>query len=115
MNPKSEQEFNTKWNIHKVVQEAIEKSHAFPSPQTLSEICALKEVNKKIMEKIDDFSEKLEAMRIQIAELPEKMFEKADQRYVNKDRFMTVERAVFALIGALCLGVVYLILNHFLK
>lgn len=92
---KQEQEFNKKWNLHKVVQEAVEKSHFSPSPQTLLEICALKEANKNIMEKLDSFAEKLESIKIQLAELPEKIFEKGDERYASK----TSERVIYGMVG----------------
>lgn len=101
-NPQTEKEFNKKWNLHKVVQEAVEKSHYSPSPQTLLELTNIKkdmasnnEVHKIIMEKLDNFGEKLEAMRIQIAELPEKIFEKGDERYASK----TSERVIYGMVG----------------
>jgi Txe/YoeB family toxin of Txe-Axe toxin-antitoxin module len=68
--------------------------------------------HKTLMNKIDDLTKAVAEIQISIAGLPEKIFEKADERYASK----VVEKAVYAVIGAVCLGVVYIalsmILNH---
>ena len=99
-----ESDLEKKWNIHRVVQEAVEKSHTSPSPQTLLELGNLKkdmasnnEAHITIMEKLDNFGEKLEEMRVQLAELPEKIFEKGDERYASKN----VEKVLYGLIGVI--------------
>lgn len=56
--------------------------------------------HKTIMEKMDKFGEKLEAMSVKIAELPDEIFRRADERYASK----TAERVIYGLVGAVCLA-----------
>lgn len=53
------------------------------------------EEHRTIMEKIDLFGEKIEALSIKIAELPEAIFKKTDEKYASK----TVEKVMYAFIG----------------
>ena len=53
------------------------------------------EEHKTIMEKIDLFGEKLEEMKLQLTELPEKIFDRADQKYASK----TAERVIYGMVG----------------
>ena len=68
------------------------------------------EEHRTIMEKIDDLTKSLVEIQISIAKLPEKMFEKADERYASK----TSERIVYGMVGtvvtAVLLALVYLVI-----
>ena len=65
-------------------------------------------INQKIMEKIDDLSKKVEAIGICIAELPEKIFEKADKRYAGK----SFEQVAWLIIGAIITGVITMVIRY---
>lgn len=60
------------------------------------------EINDKehsiIMEKLDSFGEKLEILSVKIAQLPDEILKRADERYASK----TAERVIYALVGAVC-------------
>lgn len=66
---------------------------------------------KVFMEKMEEITDSINELKISIAELPEKIFEKADDRYASK----ITERGFYALVGALSLGVIYLIINSLIK
>jgi len=51
--------------------------------------------HRTIMEKIDDLTKSLVEIQISIAKLPEKMFEKADERYASK----LSEKIVYGMAG----------------
>jgi len=59
-----------------------------------------------IMEKIDalkdDIKEDIKNLSVAIAKMPEEIFKRADERYASK----TAERAIYALVGAICLAFV---------
>jgi hypothetical protein len=59
--------------------------------------------HKTIMEQLKDFSDKLTELMLKVEGLPSKILERADERYASK----TTEKAVYGLIGAICLAVVY--------
>jgi hypothetical protein len=63
------------------------------------------------MEKIDSILCELGDLKVKVAELPERVLEKADQRYASK----TVERAVYGIIGALTLTVLEAIVELVIK
>lgn len=56
--------------------------------------------HKTIMEKMDKFGEKLELISIKLAELPDEIFKRADNRYASK----TAERVIYGLVGIVCGG-----------
>ena len=58
--------------------------------------------HKAIMEKVDKLGEKLEAISIKLAELPDETFKRADERYAAK----TAERVIYGLVGAVCFAFV---------
>jgi len=66
-------------------------------------------INDKIMQKIDDLTQAVEDIKITLAGLPDEIFTRADERYASK----TAERAIYGLVGALCLGIVYILINTF--
>ena len=53
-----------------------------------------------LMEKMDKFGEKLEGISIKLAELPDEIFKRADDRYAAK----TAERVIYGLVGIVCGG-----------
>jgi len=57
--------------------------------------------HKTMMEKFDELKDDNKRIEILITGLPEKIFEKADERYASK----TVEKAVYAAIGFMCFAV----------
>lgn len=114
------EEFNAKWNIHKVVQDAVEKAHSGPSPQTLSELANIKrdlaendKAHNLIMEKLDEFGEKLERIEIKLAELPDKIFERADRRYASKETEDALRRLNWIVITAVVVALLGLVLIEF--
>lgn len=58
--------------------------HNKPSPETIIRLKVLEDNQVKFMEKLDKMGCILEDIKIKIAELPEKVFEKADERYAEK-------------------------------
>jgi len=88
-------ELNEKWDLHNLVKTAIETAHTTPSPETKKELDALKINHNKIVEKLDNLEENLNKVKIQIAELPERLSEKFDERYASKN----TEKVVYGLIG----------------
>ena len=55
-----------------------------------------------IMEKMDKFGEKLEAISVKLAQLPDEIFKRADERYASK----TAEKVIYGLVGAVCFAFV---------
>jgi len=68
-------------------------------------------LHNSLMEKIDSILCELGDLKVKVAELPERVLEKADQRYASK----TVERAVYGIIGALTLTVLEAIVELVIK
>jgi hypothetical protein len=65
----------------------------------------------KIAEGISDIKTDMTAIKVDIACLPQAIFEKGDNRYASK----TVERAVYALIGIIVFAVMGALLAQVLK
>ncbi len=61
--------------------------------------------------KIDDLKKLMSDLRIDIAKLPEKVFEKCDKRYASK----LAERVIFGMVGVILttvlMAIIYLILK----
>lgn len=61
--------------------------------------------HQSIMEKLEKFGEKLEDVKISIAELPKHLTDEFDKRYANKETETSVKRVTWivitAVIGAL--------------
>ena len=57
-----------------------------------------------IMEKLDAFkdffNDKINSLQVDIARMPDKILERADERYASK----TAEKVIYALVGAVCLA-----------
>lgn len=60
-------------------------------------LCDNEKTHKTIMEKIDKFGEQLEALKVQIAQLPDAIFERGDKRYASK----TSEKVIYGLVGVI--------------
>jgi hypothetical protein len=56
--------------------------------------------HKSIMEKIDSFGEKIEMLSIKIAQMPDEILKRADERYASK----TAEKVIYGIVGAICLA-----------
>lgn len=63
-----------------------------------------KEEHNTIMNQLNDFKNEI---LVKIAELPQVILDKADERYASK----TTERAVYGLIGAIVLAFVYAVIE----
>jgi len=106
-----EEELLKKWDIHRVIQETIKTAHIQSAPETLARLKLLEDNQKRFMEKIESLEDKVDKLAVSIASLPDDIFKRADERYASK----TAERAIYALVGALCLGIVYVIINSVVK
>lgn len=51
---KQEKEFNKKWKLHKVVQEAVQTSHFEPSSETRERLVFLETNQKNLMDKLEE-------------------------------------------------------------
>jgi len=96
-----------KWNMHSIVQEAVEKAHHSPSPETLTRLKFLETNQITIMEKMDGLEDKIDKLTLSVAQLPEKIFDKADGRYASK----TAEKVIYSMLGAMSLAVLYAVLS----
>lgn len=106
-----EEDLNKKWNIHNLIQEAVKNTHTSSAPETIARLKLLEKAQERFMDKLEGMEKKLDKLAIDIALLPEKIFEKADKKYASK----IIERAVYAIIGAVCLTVVYAIIELVIK
>lgn len=69
--------------------------------ETVSErLCENDKTHLLIMDKIDKFSEQLEEIKIQIAKLPDVIFERGDKRYASKNS----ERVIYSMVGLIVSG-----------
>lgn len=75
------------------------------------ELKSNREEHKNIMQELKELGNKFESLALEVRGLPEKILEKADVRYASK----TTERAVYGLIGALCLTVVLGVVEFIIK
>lgn len=66
--------------------------------------------NEYIMQKIDDLTKAVSEIQVSIAQLPERIFEKGDDRYASK----TSERIVYGMVGTIItsvlLALIYLVI-----
>lgn len=85
-----EEELLKKWDVHQIIQEAIRTAHTTPSPETINRLKTLEDTQTIFMDKLDNLKEDIQEISISIAELPEKIFDKADHRYASKE----IEEAV---------------------
>jgi hypothetical protein len=81
-----EQDLNKKWTDRKLIEEIIKSMnlHSEPSQETKKRLELLENSHNKTMEKIDSIINTLGEMKVCIAEMPEKIFDKADERYISK-------------------------------
>lgn len=71
------------------------------------------EEHKILMEKIDKLTEKLEEVRINIAEMPDKLLERTDLRYASKDTEESVKRLGWIVISAVVVAVLSIVIREF--
>lgn len=105
------EDLDKKWNIRQIVEETIKSSHNKPSAETLKRLEFLEANQIKFMEKMDNLEEKIDAIKVSLASLPDEIFRRADERYASK----IYEKAMYGLIGAIVLAVIYAILNLVVK
>lgn len=67
--------------------------------------------HSKIMEKIELFGEKIEELKISIAEMPEKMTEKFDNRYASKETEESLKKIMWIVISAIIVALLALVLK----
>lgn len=70
------------------------------------------EETKEFMKKVDG---ELEDIKIKIAELPEKLIEKMDKRYVSKETFEPIKKLVYGTVGAVLVAALTAILALIFK
>jgi DNA-binding ferritin-like protein len=70
------------------------------------------ENHKMINEKLDKIDEKVNALKVQVVQIPEKILEKTDLKYVEKAEFKTVQKIVYTLVGVILLAVLYALLRN---
>lgn len=114
----NEEEFNKKWETHKIVQEAVEKAHSNPAPETRERLARLEINNQNMMDLLQDnkeehkeIKESIEDIKSIVLELPEKMFEKADKRYASKP----VEKIIYGMVGIFLTGIAVAIWEFIVK
>lgn len=71
------------------------------------------EEHKTLMEKIDKLTEKLEEVRINIAEMPDKILERTDTRYASKDTEDSVKRLGWIVISAVVVAILSIVIKEF--
>lgn len=59
--------------------------------------------HRDIMEELAGFREDIKHLSLEVAKLPQTILKLSDERYASK----TAERAIYGLIGAACLALVY--------
>lgn len=71
------------------------------------------EIHKSIMNEIKEVKEKMTSIEIQIASLPEKLAEKFDERYANKNTEIAVNRLMWIVITTVMGALLSLIFIEF--
>jgi len=72
--------------------------------------CKQDETNKTIMEKLDEFGEKLEEVKISIAILPDELTKRFDERYATKKTEVALNRLMWIVITAVVGAVLSLVI-----
>lgn len=68
-------------------------------------------LREELMEKIDNLAKNVEDVKICLAELPDKIFERADKRYASK----LSEKIIYGMVGVITTGVVVALLALVMK
>jgi len=71
--------------------------------------------NKNIMQEIKDLKRDVNDIKVCIAELPQKIKETMDDKYVSKESFEPIQKVVYGLVGAIMLGVIGAVLAIIFK
>jgi hypothetical protein len=104
---KEEQELkklNAKWDLHKVVQNAVNAAHINPSPETRERLTILETNNKNIMDKMEEFQIQNKESHQQIIEAVNKLESKLDCA-IEKKAGKWVEKVIWGVIIFLMTGV----------
>ena len=72
-----------------------------------------REEHKTFMEKLDDLSKGLNEIKVQLAGLPEKLTEKFDEKYANKETEIAVKRLMWIVVTAVVGAILSLVLIKF--
>ena len=106
-----EEDFNTKWNNKKIIEETIKSMnfHTEPSQDTKKRLELLEESQIKQTDKMDKIIETLSEIKVSIAEMPEKIFDKADDKYIGKKVGLAII-SVLTLIG----GTIIYLSNYYI-
>lgn len=67
------------------------------------------EAHKVLMEKLEKFGEKLEAVSIDIAKLPDELTKRFDERYASKETEKALNRIMWIVVTAVLMAVLALV------
>lgn len=98
-----EEELLKKWDIHRIIQEAVKSSHYEPSSETKSRLKLLEDNQKKFMEKLDNFETKLDEIKELVLKMPKQIFDEGDSRYASKS-YEQILKWIGGIIGSGILG-----------
>ena len=69
------------------------------------------ESHQKLMDKLDQFSDKMESVKIQIAELPDELTRRFDERYASKETELSLKRIMWIVISAVMVGALSMVIK----
>lgn len=107
----TDEEFNKKWNIHKIVQEAMKTSHSEPAPETRERLAILDTNQKFMVQEITEIKKLVEGLDTKLNTVIEN---KADKKEVD-ELYKTVEDLKSWKIKLVAIGSVILFVMTFLK
>lgn len=101
-----EKELNEKWNIHKIVQEAVKSSHSQSAPETRERLLALELTSKNFMDSFEEFKINNEKGHQSIIEAVEKLEHKLESALEEKANIWveTLIKWIGGIIGLGLLG-----------
>jgi hypothetical protein len=70
-----------------------------------------KEAHNILMDKIEKFSEKLEDVKISIAELPKQLTDEFDKRYASKDTEDSLKKIIWIVVTAVIIALLSLVIK----
>jgi hypothetical protein len=68
-------------------------------------------LHNSLMEKIDHIIDKINSLEVKMAELPDRVLERADKKFASK----LVEKIVYGMLGAIALGILYALMELVIK
>ena len=104
----NEQTLNKKWDIHKVVTEAIQSAHIEPSPETRERLTSLEVNQQNFMDKLQEFQNDNKEAHNAIMTVVSKLDEKLDKALEKKANKWTETAWIwaFSVVGAASLTMV---------